>query len=1828
MSSDTPSSDTTATSVSQELSPDMASGTPPTAVKEQALTGTESNDIKQEETHDPQNTEEETLESHEVIELQAFSERKAWIEVKIKFLEKLPPIEVFVGVDDLRTSSESIPAGLPTREQLREWLAEHDRIEKETEIFDSGELKKLRKFTKAATQRHLSPEDTDLIELTLTTIYELDKLLHLLRDRSESLDLLGVRLTFEEQRNAAWTDLRKLLADIQTFLATRARWSPNIYEVMAKPEERPSARRGSIASMASDTSATSGAGFSRTARFKLAELLSRDAAQFAGKVSALRHGKIAAAGKALDKLIDNSRKPVPEELLDEQDRLEEKGINEMEDVGKFVMNTVTQWRKADELYVETMKDQGAAQNLLEEIETAKLYHPTPRQSASFASRADTLVKRLALRGNPLSNPSLFPRPTHPLFPEQLPFNNSLVQNLSAEFATAVDLVSKVDTLSKEYRSNYDAVREVDTLSQTADEMLSLFSTLIDRLSNGISACDGDGSPPDLSSETCLQPTAHAAFLTLLPAVLQEAEQANSSVDKLICSYQLALLNLERPCIDPSYRQNAVERLDALISVRDRALSVIDGVNARVGRLRVVRKVWSIMDGALRELQSIQSEVGEMMDRERWKQRVETSTEPLTPETPQPELLTPSAPSLDVLEQLDNVRQTLSQDVAVPLASLSGSLETHLDSFLTQTSDGLMGRLESIKQMVHLLDAVRSQSGVMASLREEVNELTVRIEDLRIRYDASIEDALSGDLSPERIPETQSELQADTDSLRESAKAFTDSVAARVPFVSRGPREQGSTTFIRKKFSSADLRLGSPHLPMSIELPFTLTSLDDSVRADCNSFVMRLAGEMEGLQRKADHFQLARMAKDADAAISSASGDLRAVSQELESFRSTLSSISKSDEKLEQLQTLSQDVEGHSTKHRSRLSRSLSLIRESLRQMESIPASHDMHLHETLLASRRRAVDDLEIKVNSWGDRAAMLRGEVSETLLHESRRLEALRIQREKEAEERRQREERERLLEEARLRELELVETERRLREQLAREETERLAREEAERLAREEAERLAREEADRLAREEAERLAREQLAREEAERQLREQLAHEEAERQLREQEERERQAALLKEQEEREHQEAMRQEQARRDAEKQQALKELQEAQEREERERLEAEARARTEEEHLKAERLREQREKEDRELQSNKGRAKVSEHARKKSMSVFSTPITPTHPDEDVFGLRVAPSPSPTKSQGKNELLDKIVALRKRLRSISINEVARPPAASASSAQLPTLEQYGKMNARFASILSASAALPSSALLPATDLELRSLQTEVEASQDLMQRIRQLADLADAAQKCDMALSDLLEHIDSYPSTPAGPLSSTHISTPRLPPEEQLSARIGFTRRAVVQVTTYLDPVKDDARALAEHQRVQQTWIELEEMGTDRVVGKKSRPSSVLSSGRDSSASVSAVSSHSGASRPSASASHSRKASGYSSLSVRGATRGKFLTPSHPSSRRAVSGTSDTHRRSSSKLSMVSVDTSRSVSGPMVSASPAPSSSLYSSTFASRQRTTSLSSNVASPGPPPPPMLRPRAQTRSRASPTPSDLSANSRTTTRPSSSMSTWARAPRQSFPTSSRIQTPPRKTQAAPKKTYIANPKNKLDVAVGDVVNKLPVNINVEVVADTWKDQSGKYWIGDQEPKLCFCRILRSQTVMVRVGGGWQELSKFIKNHFADMFRIMPSDSPPRFGSPRHREEKWISSATLLEAPEIITSPPPPETPEPRGPFLPSFTISTPGPRSPQSVKSTPSSGSPLAPLQFMRRAGPDAPPIRPVTPSKPPTHRPRTSIPSTPARHSLWRP
>ena len=463
----------------------------------------------------------------------------------------------------------------------------------------------------------------------------------------------------------------------------------------------------------------------------------------------------------------------------------------------------------------------------------------------------------------------------------------------------------------------------------------------------------------------------------------------------------------------------------------------------------------------------------------------------------------------------------------------------------------------------------------------------------------------------------------------------------------------------------------------------------------------------------------------------------------------------------------------------------------------------------------------------------------------------------------------------------------------------------------------------------------------------------------------------------------------------------------------------------------------------------------------------------TQPIVDVFSSGLAPAPeimSPARNGG--DLKSRIYRLRKRLRALSLKEIVDP---STPTTTLPMKEAYDRLSTDLAGISQETRALPPPGPGTATELELQSLRTEISTSSELLSKVLSLSDLAHAISTCDAGLSDLLEHLDSFPAPPIAALASNHVSDPTLPPEEQLQARMDFTKKLVQDVEVNTVPVSQDSRATGEKDRILQAWGELEAMAEDIVNGTKSRPPSAISSGRNSRASLDSVWTGS---------SNSKKSASYAQLS-RGGELGGLLAP--PMHRRRISKTPEPRNRASSRDSISSI---RSVSGPS-------DSRLCRSTFASRQRTTSITSNAglsrstASP--------RPLLRGGPVDSPTPSEGSSLSRsylghsTVARPS-----WAGAPRQSLPFN-RPKTPRKNRGREARKPYVANPKNKLDVAVGAVVNKLPVNvnINVEAVADTWKDKSGKYWIGDQDPKLCFCRILRSQTVMVRVGGGWQELSK-----------------------------------------------------------------------------------------------------------------------------------
>lgn len=457
----------------------------------------------------------------------------------------------------------------------------------------------------------------------------------------------------------------------------------------------------------------------------------------------------------------------------------------------------------------------------------------------------------------------------------------------------------------------------------------------------------------------------------------------------------------------------------------------------------------------------------------------------------------------------------------------------------------------------------------------------------------------------------------------------------------------------------------------------------------------------------------------------------------------------------------------------------------------------------------------------------------------------------------------------------------------------------------------------------------------------------------------------------------------------------------------------------------------------------------------------------------MFGTHV--SPLQHREVHDSEAATRAQSLKKRLKCIGLTDLAIP--GSASSSALPTEEAADCLLVSFKSIEIEAKELLESCTGDVLDAELHSLKAEVELSRGQLTRIQQLSRLFSSTILCDSAFSEFLDYIDSHEGPSHAPSQSTSLPSST---GEILSERMARTKSVFEDMIEQYHPVADDPRAAAEYNRLKQTWEELAEMAVEKLNGRVSRPgsASAFNSGRSSKAS-----------------SRDERKGKYDNLSV--SSRDGFLD-SPFMQRRSVSSSSaasasalkqprePTYR---SRMPGFKSYNTRSVSGP--ASPPMPSRSLFSSTFSSRQRTTSISS-VASSGVP---GVKPSSTSitiKRRMSSALSELPRTGSPVMQPNP-RGTWSRAPRKSLlgPAT------PESHQQNKAKKYIANPENKLDVALGDVINNLPVDINVEAVINTWKDKSGKYWIGGDEPKLCFCRILRSQTVMVRVGGGWQELSK-----------------------------------------------------------------------------------------------------------------------------------
>ncbi len=176
----------------------------------------------------------------------------------------------------------------------------------------------------------MSASDADVVELALEALYALDKLLHLIASRKNYLELLAARVDWEEQRAASWECYYELAEEVEECVRT-SQWTDDQARCARNTTLRPSKDKEEAA--AAGCAARRQAAEARTARLR-------------SRIAAWGSGPVAAAGQAMDALIDIEQ--MPEELLDEQDRLE----NQVDLLGgqlDFLDQLTRQWQAADEL---------------------------------------------------------------------------------------------------------------------------------------------------------------------------------------------------------------------------------------------------------------------------------------------------------------------------------------------------------------------------------------------------------------------------------------------------------------------------------------------------------------------------------------------------------------------------------------------------------------------------------------------------------------------------------------------------------------------------------------------------------------------------------------------------------------------------------------------------------------------------------------------------------------------------------------------------------------------------------------------------------------------------------------------------------------------------------------------------------------------------------------------------------------------------------------------------------------------------------------------------------------------------------------------------------------------------------------------------------------------------------------------------------------------------------------------------------------------------------------------------------------------------------------
>ena len=707
-----------------------------------------------------------------------------------------------------------------------------------------------------------------------------------------------------------------------------------------------------------------------------------------------------------------------------------------------------------------MKDQTSAQSLLDDIGAAHLAHPSSRQDSVFSARTSSVINRLSCRENPFSSRSNFLRPTHALFPDQSSANDTTASILSEELEIGLSLARRLERCALDYHAACEAVRKAETSVTSATELSDAYDAVLHDMLNGVESSDGDGSPPDLTSESCLRETKHAAFLALLPSFLQRLDKSDEGARSILPTARASLLGLGDINLESGFKDrlvSAIQRLEDVKAVSERTRTVMNG---RVSLLRDARRVWVSAGSILTDLGTIRGEIGEFMVQQKWKSNVASHLPP-TPESANASLPLSNKTLENATEQVALLRERFIRDIQGGISTFPPSMDPSLHIYLVKRRDGLFTIFEHTQQIIQIADSVNKQALVITAIRDETHEFQVRLDDAKIRFDTIAEQVLEGSLSKDAIDVSRQDLVSDAMSIQAACQTFIDSLPHRVTFVSSVSSctrlSNTSNANSRRHFSSSvDLTLEALESPPVLETPLDLAHLDHVVRTDCNTFALHLATSVSSLQQKVANLDVVRDAHAVDLKLAALRASIVLAEERQKALRETISAIPDTLDSINRLARAAGEAGPVFDTQRSEISRSFSPIRQLLHKMDVMCNESPSSRH--LCSSRSEVLDDMETKFHAWSDNTKALLSDIRhrEERLRAAQREQIRRERLEAEAAEKRRKEQaeteaRQKAEQERAKKEREKEEAERLHREQVEAQEQMRKERERAEAAARE---------------------------------------------------------------------------------------------------------------------------------------------------------------------------------------------------------------------------------------------------------------------------------------------------------------------------------------------------------------------------------------------------------------------------------------------------------------------------------------------------------------------------------------------------------------------------------------------------------------------------------------------------------------------------------------------------------------------------------------------------------------------------------------------------------